>query len=500
MVVRAFRLGDAAFARLAAGRPDAATLDELHRAQLSRHLLQLREILRAAGGRTPRWYADLTATGTEAVREVLADPMTGLYAAAVRRGDLSGTDRPSLRPVAARMLTATHDGLTLRVRLEDADPLRVRLGLPPTGRLSAAGYGRWQRHLGGAWRILVSRHRPDAVRLAAVLKVIVPVEPDPGAGGISATSADAFGAVAMSAPADDVALAVGLLHETAHSLLNAAHFLFDLVEPSGSRGYSPWRDDPRPASGVLHGAYAYQAVTRFWRTEAGLGGRVAAFEFARWRAAVVEAADGLLSGPELTAAGARFTGALRDEVAAWLDEPVDAEVARLAAGANTDHRVRWRLRNLDVDPVAVRAMVTARRAGRPAPPPPAATLRPGSGRALPHSERLTRIHELLRDATVGPVGFGVERKAEPGPGGGVRPGDDAYLGGRHGTAHDAYAKVLENDAADSESAWSGLALVSPHPVMRERPELVRAVHQALGGDVGDLISWLDRSARPLSSA
>ena len=37
---------------------------------------------------------------------------------------------------------------------------------------------------------------------------------------------------------------------------------------------------------ILHGAYAYLAVTRFWRTEARHSGdRLAAFEFARWRAA-----------------------------------------------------------------------------------------------------------------------------------------------------------------------------------------------------------------------
>jgi hypothetical protein len=629
--VRAFRLGDAAFGRLAAGRPDAATLDELRRAQLSRHLLQLREILRAADGQPPIWYADLTAAPPEAARAALADPMTGLYAAAVRRGDLPADARPSLRPSPARTLTATHDGLTLRVRLEDTDPLRDRLGLTPTGPLSAAAAAHWQRHLDGAWRILVSRHRPDAIRLAAVLQVIVPVEPDPAAGGISATSADAFGAVAMSPPVDDTTLAVGLLHESAHSILNATHFLFTLVTPAGPHGYSPWRDDPRPAIGVLHGAYAYLAVTRFWRTEAAAhqtpsyqdpahqtpapqdpapqdpapqdpapqasvhqtpgnptpgnptpgnptpaqqdrahetaarqawaggatwggraatsgassAGRVAAFEFARWRAAVVEAADGLLGGGELnpthqlpgggelnpthqlpgggelgaagglvgggvlSAAGVRFVGALRDEAVGWLGEPVDDEVARLAAGANADHRARWRLRNLEVDSGA---LVAAWRAGQGAPPLPPATLREGSGRVLPHSERLTRIHERLR--------VGGERKGGPWPGGGVWPGDDAWLGGRHGSARTAYLQVLENDASVSEprpgdargdarpggrhgsardaesaeeSAWSGLAVVSVEAVVRERPELVRAVHRAVGGSLSEVIAWLARS-------
>ncbi|MGX6602056.1 aKG-HExxH-type peptide beta-hydroxylase [Micromonosporaceae bacterium Da 78-11] len=518
--MRTFRLSDAAFSALAAGRPSPATLDELRKAQLSRHLLQLREILRATGAEQPRWYAEVAAAGPEAVRGVLSDPMTGLYAAAVlRAGSDSGSDfgrpgvdldRPRLVASGARVLSVTHDGLTLRVRLEDADPLRGLLGLTPVERLSEAAADHWRQCLQEAWRILVSRHRPDAVRLARVLSVIVPVEPEPGAGGISATSADAFGAVAMSAPADGVALAVGLLHETQHSLLNAVRTLFDLVEPSPSLGYSPWRDDPRPAFGVLHGAYAYQAVTRFWRTEAAhtrtagsdhaTSGRIAEFEFARWRAAVLEATNDLLGlspddsgGAVLTSAGARFVAALRDEVAGWLGEPVDAEVAPLAAGANTDHRVRWRLRNLRVDPTAV---VAAWRAGRSAPAAPAATVRPASGRALEHSERLNRVHELLRAPAVGVGVTGGEREAGVRPGGGVRAGDDAYLGGDHGTAFDAYRKVLEVGPTCGEltSAWSGLAVVSPWRIMRERPELVRAVHQELepgAVDLAALIRWLD---------
>jgi hypothetical protein len=53
-------------------------------------------------------------------------------------------------------------------------------------------------------------------------------------------------------------------------------------------------------------------------------------------------------------------------------------------------------------------------------------------------------------------------------------------------------KVLENDASVSE-AWTGLAVVSAEAVMRERPELVRAVHRELCGPLPELIAWLARS-------
>ncbi|MFD0518036.1 aKG-HExxH-type peptide beta-hydroxylase [Paractinoplanes durhamensis] len=369
----------------------------------------------------------------------------------------------------------------------------------------------WQRLLSAGWVLLTTRHRAAAEVLAAGLRVIVPVEADPGSGGLSATSAEAFGAVAISTPGDPHSFAVGLLHECQHSLLNATTSLFDLVTPGGPRVCSPWRDDPRPLSGLLHGAYAYLSVTRFRRTEAatrvpaprrgpvaltphplpaetsvahlpaaeppvltetgprgpaagsaGLRGRLAEFEFARWRAAVAEAAGTLLDSGQLTAAGTRFVRAMRDEAAGWLSEPVDPRVARLAAGANAEHRARWRLRNLEVDPAAVAELVAAWRRGAAAPAVPEAGLAADRGRQLESSERLRLVHRLLNEG---------DHRGRAGSG--LRPGDDAYLDGDAGTAATSYSKGL---AFSSDlDRWSGLAVVSSHAAMRDRPELVRAV-------------------------
>jgi len=458
--MRAFRLSDADLVALAAGRPSPGVLGELRKAQLSRHLLELR-----ATGTVPSWYAD------PRTRSRLAGPMTALHPAATRSARRAGAPPPAEQVLSARRLTTEHHGLILRVRLEDTDPLRDQLGLTPMPRLDDDAAAAWQHQLDQAWRLLVDRHRPAAETLAAVVSVIVPVEPDPGAGGISATSAEAYGAVAISPPADPASLAVGLLHEAQHSLLNAVHFLFELVRPAGPAGYSPWRDDPRPPLGILHGAYAYLAVTRFWRTEADRSA-IAAFEFARWRAAVPAAAAELLAGDALTAAGRRFAGAVRAEVAQWLAEPVDAEVARLADGANIDHRVRWRLRNLAIDPATIAAVAAAWRAGAPPPRLPVPTVRAAPGRALEHSDRLTMAHRLLRGR-----GFA-----------GHPPGDDAYFRGDHEAA---FAAFLKEATAGDDAAWSGLALVAPHPAFRERPELVRAVWPALPGvELPALAAWL----------
>src|SRR5687768_9488747 len=89
--LRVHRLSDEAFAALGAGRPDAATLAELRRSQLSRHLLLLREIVAAV--EVPG-YAALAAAEREhpaRVRELLARPLVGVWAvrclSALRAGE-----------------------------------------------------------------------------------------------------------------------------------------------------------------------------------------------------------------------------------------------------------------------------------------------------------------------------------------------------------------------------------------------------------------------------
>lgn len=462
------RLSDAALVSLGAGRPDPATLGELRRARLSRHLLLLREI--AVATRTDDFGALAAAERTEPerVRDLLARPLFGVWAThcltALRAGatperagvghlsDLAARARtPRARRDPGRRLTAEHDGLRISVRLEDSDPLRAGLGLPPTPPLTAAELTRWQDAFADAWRLMVDRVRPDAEILATILDSVVPVRADPAARGISATSADAFGAVAISEPADATAFAVGLLHETQHSILNAVQYLFDLLAAPDALGYSPWRDDPRPASGILHGAFAYLTVTRFWRARPG--DPLARFEFARWRAAVAAAADGL---SDLTPAGERFVGALRAEVRPWRDEPVDPAVLRLAEGANRDHRLRWRLRNLHVGPADAAALASAWRRGEP-PPPVTSVLRPAPRRALEASARLDLTHRSLRGLPLD----GAE-------------GDLAYVRGKEAAALTAYRRNPGDRAA-----WAGMFLAGG---LRGAPEIAAAAYDALRDD------------------
>ncbi|GGK86847.1 aKG-HExxH-type peptide beta-hydroxylase [Mangrovihabitans endophyticus] len=462
-------LTDAAFAALGAGRSSAPVHAELRRAQLGKHLLLLSRIARI----DPSLVATGPDTQTEQHAAVLTDPMTGLWAtttlAALRAGrapESPGYLGGRLAEAPRRTITASHRGLTATLRIEDTSPLRARLGLRPADRLTDGELAHWQACLSDAWPVLVDRHRTDAETIAGMLGWIIPVLPDSSVRGISATSADAFGAVALSTPADGRSLAVALVHEAQHNVLNAVQYLFDLHRTPDARGYSPWRADPRPASGILHGTYAYLALTRFWRTEFRHADddAVAAFEFARWRDAVAGSAAEMLDSGVLTTAGARFVGALRDEADGWRADTVPPPIARLAAEANLDHRLRWRLRNLAVHPGDAHALAAAWRHAAPAPAMPEAGLTTGRGRVLDHSTRLDLVHRSLRTP-----GSATDEATMP-------PGERAYLAGDLDAAAVAFADRIRADATDHE-AWTGLALTTSDPLLTDRVEIVAAAYR-----------------------
>ena len=68
----------------------------------------------------------------------------------------------------------------------------------------------------------------------------------------------------MSRQPDKYTCAETLVHETQHLKLCALLDLVTLARPDdGRRYYAPWRPDPRPAGGLLQGAYAFLGVSGF---------------------------------------------------------------------------------------------------------------------------------------------------------------------------------------------------------------------------------------------
>jgi HEXXH motif-containing protein len=229
---------------------------------------------------------------------------------------------------------------SLDVLLDDLDPFRMPAtpGLAPRSTAEP-----WDAALRQAWPVLARSHPAVAAEIAAAVSVIVP-RSRPSEGAVSATSQEAFGAVAMSMPRNPVSCAETLAHEIQHLKLGAMLDIVTLTLPDdGRRYYAPWRDDPRPLGGLFQGAYAYLGVTGFWRRQRqfGDGQQKADVEYARWRAAVALAVEALRSSGRLTDAGLDFVNGMSRTLARWQDEPVSARAQVEAHRAAESHLARW---------------------------------------------------------------------------------------------------------------------------------------------------------------
>ncbi|WP_328914964.1 MULTISPECIES: aKG-HExxH-type peptide beta-hydroxylase [unclassified Streptomyces] len=432
----------------------------------------------------------------------------------VPEGDLATRDGDGW--YGLRRVRCVAEGRTWTFRLDSLNPFRLGHDPVEPRPLDAEEAARWEAELGAAWRLLVSRHPARADEVREVVSSVVPLRGEgpavDGRGGwLSATLGDAVGLVALAPHPGTRTLAAGLVHEVQHSKLCALLDLVDLLEsPPGTRCYSPWREEPRPPSALLQGAYAFMAVAAFWRDEtaavragvapvsgtapgplpaatqekapddpasatsapiglppqAGPGAPlVAAAEapadaspetrfahrYRQARAAVAE----LDASDWPTGDGRRFLTAMRRTLDSWKDTaPGPRHLNRAVVGA-AEHRVRWRLRHLPQPRPAVELLVSARAAGRPAPVAAAALLRaPGT---------------LPPDCWELPA-------APP-------PPDTA------GTAAELEALLSVPDAGGPEQ-WARLAAAAllladdRAPALAAMPELVRAVHTALGPAAG----------------
>ena len=260
------------------------------------------------------------------------------------------TDAPGWRGL--RRLTARSGGRRLDLLIDDLDPYRMPTMDNVMDRLDARQVRPWVEAFGPAWDMLVRNHPTVAGEIGAGLRVLTPLSP-PDHGQVSATARDTIGCAAMSTPPSARALAATLAHEIQHGKLAMLLELVDLTMPDdGSRYYTSWRDDPRPAGGLLQGAYAYLGVTGFWLRqrayETGTAAMEAHAEFARWRAATDLVTRTLLNCGRLTEDGTAFVSGMRRTLRGWADEPVPAAATAQARRDEEDHRARWRRRNGEI--------------------------------------------------------------------------------------------------------------------------------------------------------
>jgi HEXXH motif-containing protein len=259
------------------------------------------------------------------------------------------------------------DDVRLTVWLDDLDPMRDLADPVPPARLSVAEFQRWSDLLRDAWAILVAHHRPTAEALAAGVTSLVPLPVGDGWGTRSASTGDAFGAIMCSPPPDPVTLSVSLAHEFTHIKLGGLMHLHAMTEGPGNPSlYAPWRDDPRPAGGLLQGIYAFFAISDFWRSEPSRSTDILTdFEYAYARAQTSEALEIALRDGNLTERGRMFAERLGEQMREWPDDVGErAEaMARLVADA---HRAGWRIRHCRPSADDVAALTVALDDGRPA--------------------------------------------------------------------------------------------------------------------------------------
>jgi HEXXH motif-containing protein len=373
--------------------------------------------------------------------------------------------------------------------LDDLDPDRGAGGLFPAGRLPPAEFAAWREMFADAWTRLVTVHPGWAQQVGFVTRILTPLARQRPNQGRSASTWQAYGAIALTLPSDAQALAATMIHEVQHSKLNALMTIIDLYDRAdASSHYSPWRADSRPVRGLLHGCYAFLGVNAFWSAERAFAtGPRADYEFVRSELQVRQALDTLAGARGLTPDGREFVECMAEGLAKTAgapSAPVPAPVRHLAELAVDEHRLTWRLHSMVPEPKGVSDIAAAWRSGRPARSLPMDSEPRSAVETFVPNDRIRRWNQLARQP--------------------IPESDDAdLLLARRATEAAArrYSDAVRR-YPDSTAAWTGLALAAARIsgpdrwLWRTRPELVRAVHRALRDDGGEppdplvLARWL----------
>jgi HEXXH motif-containing protein len=351
---------------------------------------------------------------------------------------------------------AVAEGQAWNILLETSDRYLDRYGLSMATTLTAAEAVAWRQLIQSAWQLLVSQHTWAAESIAEGVAVIIPLTARSETDLDSATTPAAFGAIATSQPPAPVILAETLVHEFQHLKLCGLMDMVPLIEPCDEKVYAPWRQDPRPAGGLLQGVYAHLGIARFWNAQRHVETEPddilrANVMFHRWRSTIEPATSTLLETGCLTAAGARFVEILRDEGLSLEPEAVPAKARNIAGEVALDHRLTWRLRHTMIDVAEVADLTAAYARGEPL-----------GDRPLPEArieDDTRKIDSTVRGRVLSlrylePRRFGEAATAVPG----LSKADVLLMRGDAENAVQAYRDEITAAADDQPDAWIGLAL------------------------------------------
>jgi uncharacterized protein len=394
------------FDRLASGDGGAEAIRELRAAQLSKRILLIRFLLTQQTGRDAArdLLEQVRCAAPDHYREVLGAPLVAGWAAIAGRaaddavlaeadlnflnaiaivaaaaagidatlpvpvhggravlpgvGAIEAGDVTSLTVTAAdgrlsptvggwlpvRDLSASTNGLDIRLALDDLHPYRHGHHAPPANRLPDEVLERWRSSFTEAWRLLAVHLPSRAAELAAGLETLVPlVQTDPHSAR-AATLRHAFGVFGLTLPRTPHDFAVTLVHEFQHSKLSALLDFTQLTDPDDDRLYfAPWREDPRPLPGLLQGVYAFIGVADTWRALQP----AVPIATARFAEARLQADRGLTAVEEsgaLTPEGTSLVAGLRLTADRLLADPLPPSADEAARARLADTFTAWQER------------------------------------------------------------------------------------------------------------------------------------------------------------
>jgi hypothetical protein len=181
------------------------------------------------------------------------------------------------------------------------------------------------------------------------LQIIVPVRSQNPEVHVSATFREAPGLMALSWTPDTPVLTEALVHEYHHGKLNTLLALDTLVAGPTEEAvyYSPWRTDPRPLVGILHGAFVFHAVVNFWTKFLAAGIPLLHEARLRQRLCLVcrqtrEALSTLVTQADLTPCGSILVRHLLESATRFdTDVSHDSRALQRVEGVMHGHREQW---------------------------------------------------------------------------------------------------------------------------------------------------------------
>jgi HEXXH motif-containing protein len=408
-----------------------------------------------------------------------------------------GSGGPSPQWCGTPMARAVTDGLAWDVLLETNDPYLDRYTLPMSTGLLPDDIDRWRHRIQDAWEILVRHHRWAAEPMTDGISVIVPMMSQRDTDLVSATSPAAFGAIATSWPPDPVTMAETLVHEFQHVKLCGLMDIVPLVQPGGENVYAPWRQDPRPAGGLLQGAYAHLGIARFWQAQRQLetdadGILRAETAFARWRSTIDLATETLLRTGCLTEVGVRFVAMIRDQGRHLESESVSVEAEQIASEVALDHWLSWQVRHIAIDAAGVARLAAAYQRGESF-----------SGQASPNAwieEDTRRVDPVLLSRLLNMRYLAPARYRELCADGtlSLSKAERLLVDRKASAAVQAYRDQIADFAGAQPNAWIGLAMAlhqlptsALQAAFATHLPLMVDMHARLGGhsDPLDLAGW-----------